>query len=152
MTREELMAGLATLDAPDQGMRYHSGGIVHDAPRYDSRTGEQLPPRVEAATLTVYGDRARFLYRLIDEARTTLASMKAENPGSDAASQRDGWFPVGPKPSGTPLDGLPSVRLYEGMTMQDIRLHMGEGKLSAEDVLKAANIIIGKRLASMKGA
>lgn len=49
MTKEELMAGLATLDAPDQGMRYHSGGIVSDAPRYDSRTGEELPLRVEVA-------------------------------------------------------------------------------------------------------
>lgn len=55
---------------------------------------------------------------------------------------------VGPKPEGVPIS-LPPVRLYQDMTMQDIRLHVGEGPLNATDVLRAANIILGNRLAAL---
>lgn len=52
------------------------------------------------------------------------------------------------EPAYTVSDDMLVGPLYAGLTMQDIRLHMGEGPLKAEDVLKAVNIIIGKRVAA----
>jgi len=80
MTRDELIAGLATLNAPNQGMNYHAGGFVRGAPRYDQYTGERLSPPIRNAELTVYGERARFLYRLIDGADALLAALKPTTP------------------------------------------------------------------------
>lgn len=65
MDRERLLAGLKGLNAPDQGMSYHGGGILRGAPKFDAYTGERLMPESRPAELTVYGERARFLYDLI---------------------------------------------------------------------------------------
>jgi hypothetical protein len=65
MERDRLLSGLKGLNAPDQDMSYHSGGPLRDGPRFDDRTGARLPPDIRPASLTVYGERARFLYDLI---------------------------------------------------------------------------------------
>ncbi|MFX5084536.1 hypothetical protein ABTC40_18020, partial [Acinetobacter baumannii] len=65
MNREYFIRGLADLNKPDQGMRYHGGGFDHDAPAFDDQTGERLPPRHKDAELTLHGRRAQFIYRLI---------------------------------------------------------------------------------------
>lgn len=75
MTREELLAGLAALNAPDQGMNYFGGGCDHDGPKFDAHSGERLMPRFRPATLTLAGERARFIYRLISEAEATAAAL-----------------------------------------------------------------------------
>ena len=77
MTYDQLVAGLAKLNAPDQGMRYHSGGQI-DGPRFDEVTGAPLPPRYKDAELTVHGERARFLYALIDNAPAILTTLERQ--------------------------------------------------------------------------
>lgn len=66
MTLSELAEGLAKLNEPNQGLRYHSGGVRRSAPRFNEYTGERLMPQLDPAELNVYGDRARFLMRLIE--------------------------------------------------------------------------------------
>lgn len=75
MTIDELIEGLKGLNEPDQGMRYHSGGLIQHGPVFDEQTGERLPPRYKSPELTVYGERARFLYALIDNAADILAAL-----------------------------------------------------------------------------
>jgi hypothetical protein len=42
MDLEQLIAGLNTINAPDQGMNYQSSGIRRGDAKYDSQTGEPL--------------------------------------------------------------------------------------------------------------
>jgi hypothetical protein len=65
MDRNKLIKGLKALAEPNQGMSYHSGGFLRDGPKYNERTGERLAPDYRPASLSVYGDRAKFLYELI---------------------------------------------------------------------------------------
>lgn len=88
MNRNELIEGLKTLNAPNQGMNYHAGGIRRTSRMYDETTGERLPSRIEAASLTVCGDRARFLYRLIEHS-ATLAEDIAALPAAPTPADRD---------------------------------------------------------------
>lgn len=66
MTIAELAEGLAKLNEPNQGMSYHSGGPRRGAPKYDAYTGERIYPPHDPAELNVYGERAKFLHRLIE--------------------------------------------------------------------------------------
>lgn len=99
MTREDFLAGLATLNAPDQGMRYHSGGADHDAPSFDEATGDRLPPRFRDAELVVHGGRARFLYLLIENASAVALYAHPQQQGAvevarkalEVIAKMEGW-------------------------------------------------------------
>lgn len=77
MDRKELIEGLRGLNAPDQGMRYHGGGACHDAPRFDAETGARLPLQYKDAELVVHGERARFLFRLIQSSEALAETLYA---------------------------------------------------------------------------
>ncbi len=84
MTRDEFLKGLETLNAPDQGMNYFGGGFDHDGAQFDERTGQRLMPRHRPASLTLSGDRARFIYRLIEGADDLLSALQSAHPASGA--------------------------------------------------------------------
>ncbi|MFT4076463.1 MAG: hypothetical protein QM647_13135 [Asticcacaulis sp.] len=78
MTVSELIEGLKWLDNPDQGMRYFSGGIDDRGPKYDSETGERIWRGHKPAELTVGGQRAKFLHRLIRSAPNLAKLLEAD--------------------------------------------------------------------------
>lgn len=81
MKRERLIEGLKALNAPSQGMSYHAGGLRRGDPRFDCYTGERLKPSSRPAELTVYGERAQFLYELIQNGEAIAALLeKAPSP------------------------------------------------------------------------
>lgn len=80
MTLAELIAGLRTLNAPNQGMSYHSGGFRRGQPTYNAYTGERLTLRYDPAELNVYSDRAKFLHRLIENGEHLAALLSSEAP------------------------------------------------------------------------
>ncbi len=61
--REYLLKNLRRLNTPDQGMSYSSGRF--DRQRYCEDTGRPLPREHRPAEITLYGDRANFIYWLI---------------------------------------------------------------------------------------
>lgn len=88
MNHEDFIKGLASLSNPDQGMRYHGGGLVQTGPRFDEQSGERLTPRYRHAELTVYGDRAKFLYALIADADKLSEALaaRAQPPAGEAVA------------------------------------------------------------------
>ena len=75
MSLTDLIEGLRTLNAPNQGMSYHSGGYRRGSPKYDAYTGKPLTPRYDPAEMNVYGERAQFLHRLIENGEQLAASL-----------------------------------------------------------------------------
>lgn len=69
MDLQKVIAGLRALNEPNQGMSYHAGGVVRGAPKYDEYTGQRLVPTFRSIELNVYGERARFLYELIQNSK-----------------------------------------------------------------------------------
>lgn len=87
MDLKQLIAGLTTLNAPDQGMSYHSGGPRRGAPKYNSYTGERLPVDLESTSLSIYGGRAQFIYDLIKHSRELAAQLAVLAPGAAALGE-----------------------------------------------------------------
>lgn len=84
MTKAEILALASRVEAlnnPNQGMTYT--GDTYGERRFDSITGEPYFTASRPATLTVYGDRAKTLLKIIENCEGVAAALRAKAEGME---------------------------------------------------------------------